>query len=166
MIQWRSEVFLKPALLFVVLFVLQITLLPYLAIEGIVPDLTLLVLVFFTLRIGRIWGLLAASVSGIIIDMVTGDLLGSSMFSLSIAIFAAGKFYSEKRKESFTQSFAYPLIAALSVLVNSLTRSLILNFDATANFFVILLRQGLFPGIYTGIIGLFVILFYPKQRVL
>lgn len=154
---------LKPLIIFIPLLILQLTVIPIISIEGIAPDLSMILLVFYTLKRGRMWGLIAAAIFGFFYDMVSGNALGSTMFSQSIAIFVAGLFFKEQHSERYISNYKFSLILFLCAIINSVVFTFLANYDTGSSILAILLRQGILPAIYTSLIGGIVSVFYPKR---
>ncbi len=76
--------YLIPLLVFFPLLLVQIIIVPLISIEGFVPDLLLILLIFYTLRKGQLYGTVLGFVFGLFIDLITGSLLGSTMFSKTL----------------------------------------------------------------------------------
>lgn len=154
---------LKPYLFYIPLLVLQLTVVPIISIEGIAPDLSILLLVLYTLKRGRMWGLVAAAVFGFFYDMVSGNALGATMFSQAVAVFFTGLFYKEQHSERFISNYKFSLILFLGAVINSVIFTFLANYDTGNSVTAIIFRQGILPALYTSLIGGFVSVFYPKR---
>lgn len=85
--------------LLVVCFILQTTLFPYLQIAHMVPNLILVVTVAAGLLYGRKGGMLAGVASGLLIDLMYGNVVGVSVLIFSVIGYlcgAANKLYFEE----------------------------------------------------------------------
>jgi len=154
---------LIPLLLFIPILLLQVLVVPYLELNGIVPDLVLILLVFYTLKYGQLYGIILGFVLGACIDFSTGSILGSSMFTKTLAAFIAGYFYNENQVGTIIKSPLFLVIIFLAGLVNAVAFSLIANFDISLNLFSLLFEQGILPAIYTTVIASLVMIFSPKR---
>ena len=114
-------------LLFFPLLIIQTTIVPLIAINGVVPDLIIILVVFYTLKMGQMHGTVLGFIYGLLFDLITGGLLGSSMLSKTITGFITGYFYNENKKDIYLKSFIFPLI----VLLASTIDSFILSFFST-----------------------------------
>ncbi|KAA0247102.1 MAG: rod shape-determining protein MreD, partial [Chlorobiota bacterium] len=81
---------LLPVLYLIPLLFIQVIFVPFIAIDTAVPDLILILVVYFSVREGQIPGMLFGFGAGLIFDMVTGNLLGSAALSKTLAGFMAG----------------------------------------------------------------------------
>jgi len=84
-----------PFLIAMGLLVLQIVVLPYIAVKGILPNILLIYILFYSLRYGQVQGMVFAFFVGIIFDYASSELIGSGMFAFTLAAFVAGYFYKE-----------------------------------------------------------------------
>lgn len=85
--------------LLIVCFILQTTLFTYLQIANVVPNLILVVTVAAGLLYGRRGGMLAGVASGLLIDLMYGNVVGVNMLIFSIIGYlcgAASKLYFEE----------------------------------------------------------------------
>ncbi|MEO8399279.1 MAG: rod shape-determining protein MreD [Ignavibacteriaceae bacterium] len=151
-------------IIFFPLLLIQTTVIPLIAINGIVPDLILILLVFYSLRFGQVYGTILGFVFGFLFDLITGSLLGSTMFSKTLAGFIAGYFYNEKNPDIYKKSVFFSLIVLLCAIIDSVVYSFFTNINFNSNFLTLIFDQGMLPGFYTAVFSLIVIIFYPRSR--
>ncbi|MGE5437236.1 MAG: rod shape-determining protein MreD [Syntrophothermus sp.] len=159
----RNSNYIFPFLLFIPLLIIQLTLVPLISIRGFVPDLILILLVFYTLQSGQIYGTVLGFIFGFLYDLVTGSLIGSMMFAKTAAGFTAGYFANENKIETYFKSYSFTLIVLLCAVIDSLLYSIFSSKEFTFNILLLFFEQGLLPGIYTAIISFIVVFFYPKR---
>jgi len=152
-----------PVIYFTPLMLIQVLVVPYFELNGIVPDLILILLVFYTLKSGQLYGIILGFVLGALTDFSTGSILGSSMFTKTLSAFIAGYFYNENIVGTITKSPLFLGIIFLASVVNAIAFSLIANFDISLNVFTLLFDQGIFPALYTTIIASIILIFTPKR---
>ena len=87
----RSD-YIYPILIFIPLAIIQTTVIPLISINGYVPDLILILLVLYTLKEGQMYGMILGFVLGFFFDLATGNVIGSTMLSKTVAGFVAGYF--------------------------------------------------------------------------
>ena len=160
----RSD-YILPILLFFVLLLLQATVINLISINGIVPDLILILLVFYSIKNNQIFGMLLGFIFGLLFDLITGSLLGSSIISKTICGFTAGYFSNENKRELYLNSYAFPLIVLLCGIIDSFVYSFFSSSNINSSFMFLMLQQGIFPGIYTAGISLIVLFFRPKRSI-
>ncbi|NCS89667.1 MAG: rod shape-determining protein MreD [Ignavibacteria bacterium CG2_30_36_16] len=152
-------------ILFFPLLIIQTTIVPLVAIDGAVPDLILIMLVFYTIRNGQVYGTVLGFIYGFIFDLITGSFLGSTMLSKTLAGFLAGYFYNENRLESNFKSLVFSLIVLLCASVDSVIYTFITQIDSSSSLFSLLIEQGMIPGIYTALLSFVVVIFYPQRSI-
>lgn len=158
----RSDYILS-ILLFFPLLIVQTTLVPLIAINGIVPDLILILLVFYSMKRGQLYGTVLGFIYGFLFDIITGNLIGSTMLSKTLAGFIAGYFSNENKRELYFRSYSFALIVLLCSVSDKVINAFFTTVDINASLINILFRQGMLPGIYTAVLSIFVIMFYPKR---
>jgi rod shape-determining protein MreD len=158
----RSE-YIAAILLFFPLLLIQTTIIPLVSIAGVVPDLILILLVYYTIRTGQIQGTVLGFVYGFFFDLITGSLIGSSMLSKTFTGFIAGYFSNENKRELYIKSYIFPLIIFLCSTIDSFILSFFSTIDLSKNLLVIFFEQGMFPGFYTAMLSLIVVVFHPRK---
>lgn len=153
----------KPLIVFLPILVIQLVVIPFIEIGGIVPDLILILLVFYTLQFGQIFGTVFGSAVGLIFDLVSGSILGSMMFSKTLSGFIAGYFYNENKINSTIKSYLFVLIVLLCSTIDSMTMTLISQFELSQNLFSLFIDQALTRGFYTSVVSILIVAFYPKR---
>lgn len=159
----RSE-YIAAIILFFPLLLIQVTVIPLISINGIIPDLILILLVYFSIRTDQISGTVLGFLYGFFFDLITGSLIGSTMLSKTVAGFIAGYFSSETKRENYLTIFTFPLIVFLCSTISSFILSFFSTIDFSKNILIIFFEQGLFPGLYTAVVSVAVIIFQPKSR--
>jgi rod shape-determining protein MreD len=151
-------------ILFFPLLVLQSTIVPLISIVGVIPDLILILLVYFTLRLGQIHGAILGFVYGFLLDMITGNIFGSAMIAKTISGFVAGYFYNENKLDIYFKSVVFSLIVLLSATIDSFIFSFFSSVELEKSILLRFLQQGMFPGIYTAVISLVLVMFHPRRN--
>ena len=151
-------------ILFFPLLLLQSTLVPLISIVGVIPDLILILLVYFTLRMGQIHGTVLGFTYGFLLDMITGNIFGSAMISKTISGFVTGYFYNENKLDIYFKSFVFSLIVLLSATIDSFIFSFFSSVELEKSILLRFFEQGMFPGIYTAIISLVLVMFHPRRN--
>jgi len=160
----RSE-YIWSVILFFPLLIIQTTIVPLIAIRGVTPDLIMILLVFYSMRCGQIYGSVLGFSYGLLFDLITGSLLGSTMLSKTLAGFIAGYFSNENKIENYFKSYIFFLIVFLCSIVDLVIYSFFTSLDLNTSILKLLFEQGILPGIYTSILSIFVVMFYPKRSI-
>jgi rod shape-determining protein MreD len=157
--------YILPIIYFFIVLLLQTTVVNLISINYIVPDLILILLVFYTIKNNQIYGMVLGFIFGFLFDIITGSLLGSSVISKTITGFTAGYFSNENKRELYLKSYAFPLIVLLCGIIDSFVYSFFSSSNLNSNFMLIMLQQGIFPGVYTAALSIIVLFFMPKRSI-
>jgi len=154
---------ITPFITFLIVLLVQLTVIPFIAIAGVIPDLILISLVYYSISRNQFYGTVLGASYGFLIDLITGSLLGSSMLSKTIAGFTAGYFSTETKKDININTYIFSLIVFICALIDSIIFSFFSAFDVQTNIFKLLFEQALLPSLYTAVVsGLFI--FSPYRR--
>ncbi|MCG6912664.1 rod shape-determining protein MreD [bacterium BMS3Abin03] len=155
--------YITPLIVFFLVYLLQITIVPLIRLAGIIPDLILIILVYYSISRGQLYGTILGAVYGLLIDLISGNLLGLSMLSKTIAGFTAGYFTGETKKITNVSTYNFSLIVLLCSIIDTIIFSFFSTFDLQTNIFSILFEQALLPSLYTAVVSI-LFLFYPFRR--
>jgi len=152
-------------LIFIPVLFIQTTIMPLVSIGGVIPDLILIILVYYGITQGQIYGTVLGFIYGFLFDLITGSLLGSSMIAKTLAGFTAGYFSSENKRDQYLISYNFSLIVLLCSLVDSTIYSLFSAVDFNLSIILVFFEHSLLPSIYTAALGLVLMIFYPKRKI-
>jgi len=144
------------------LVLLQTTLVRFLSIESIGPDILLIWIVALGIRDGHITGTTAGFFIGLVLDLLSGSdgMLGLAALSKTLAGFIAGYFYNENKTYQTLGSYQFLLILAAGALVHNLAYFVILLQGSGIRWWNALLMYGVPSMLYTtavGVLPMFVI---------
>ena len=154
---------ITPFITFLIVLLVQLTVIPFIAIAGVIPDLILISLVYYSISRNQFYGTVLGASYGFLIDLITGSLLGSSMLSKTIAGFTAGYFSTETKKDININTYIFSLIVFICALIDSIIFSFFSAFDVQTNIFKLLFEQALLPSLYTAVVSILFI-FSPYRR--
>ena len=154
---------ITPFITFFAVLLVQLTVVPLIAIDGVIPDLVLISLVYYSISRDQFYGTVLGGTYGVFLDLITGSLLGSSMLSKTIAGFTAGYFSTETKKEINITTYIFSLIVFICALIDSIIFSFFSAFDVQTNIFKLLFEQALLPSLYTAMVSVLFI-FSPFRR--
>lgn len=154
---------LKYFLVFSVFISLQTVLVPLISVGSFSPDFLLIFVVYLGVMRGHIWGSTAGFITGLLFDLISGYLLGSSAFSKTLSGFVAGYFYNEIKSVQIIKSVSFVLIVFLCSLINFSAFAVFTGFDSVSSLPVLLFDQALPPAVYTSLITLIYIFIVPKS---
>ena len=155
--------YLFSLIIFIPLIILQLTVIPLISIQGIIPDLIIILLMFYTFKEGQMYGTVMGFVFGVLFDLISGGVLGSAAFSKTLSGFIGGYFYNENTKQTFLTTYRFPLVVLLCSLIDSTLFSFFSGSEFDYSLAVMFLRQGIIPAVYTAVVSSLVLLFVPKK---
>lgn len=153
----------SPFLVFLPVLLLQISVVPLIAVQGIIPDLILIILVYYSITRNQLYGAILGAYCGLLVDLVTGSLLGSSMLSKTIAGFTAGYFSGETKKDINTGTYKFLFIVLLCAVLDDVVFSFFSAFDIQTNLITLIFEQAMIPSLYTAAVSVLFI-FSPFRR--
>jgi len=158
--------FLLSLLFFIPVLIIQTTLVQFITWKAITPNFILILLVFYTIMNGQLYGTILGFIYGLLFDLITGGLLGSAMLSNTLAGFIAGYFSNENKRYNYVKPFNFGLIVLLCSITASIIFSIFSTFDFRTNIITSLFEDGLLPGFYTSIVAIILMFFYPRRKLI
>lgn len=155
--------YITPLFVLIPVVIIQLTLVPFISITGIVPSLILIAVVYFSVANGQIFGTVTGSAFGLTYDLISGNLIGSNMLSMTVAGFIAGYFSGETKRDKYLYTYAFTVVVFLSAIVNSVIFSFFSVIDFNTNFLLALFNHSLMPSIYTAVVSILVVI-VPYRR--
>ena len=150
------------ALISLAVLLLQTTLIPFVAVGTIVPDLILIWVVVLGIARGQITAATVGFVLGLGLDLLAGDdgMLGLSSLTKTVAGFMAGYTFNENKTMQNLSSAQFPLTVAVVSLVHNLLYFVILLQGSGIRWWNAALFYGIPGMLYTtavGVLPMFVI---------
>ncbi len=155
--------YIVPLFVFIPVALIQLTVIPFIAIQEVVPNLILIAVVYFSISNGQIFGTITGASYGLLFDLISGNLVGSHMLSKTVAGFVAGYFSGETRREKYLYTYSFTLVVLLSALADAMIFSFFSVIDFNTNFILALFNHALLPSIYTSIVSILVVVI-PYKR--
>ena len=131
------------------LLVLQTTIIPFVSIANIVPDILIVWIVYVAIKLGQIPATVAGFMIGIAVDLVGGHFIGLSALSKTIAGFFAGYFYNENKIDYTLGNYQFLIIVGFSSLFHNIIYFVIFVQGSEIGLWTAVFRFGLFSTIYT-----------------
>jgi rod shape-determining protein MreD len=156
---------LKPILFFVPLAVIQLVIIPLISISNTAPNLVFVLITYYTLRHGQVYGTILGFILGFLLDIFSGGLIGAFMFSFTLSAFVAGYFYGENKMDINISSYFFLFILFICGSINSFLYAAVSNTNSGVSLFFMLLEEGILPGLYTALFGLPIVIFHPKEGI-
>ena len=101
------------------LIILQTSIMRLISIEGIVPDVLAVWIVYIALKRGQVSATLWGFFIGLVLDFATGNFIGLSALSKTLCGFTAGYFFSENKTQLTLSSYRFLVVVLVSSLVQN-----------------------------------------------
>lgn len=147
----------------ILLVVVQTTVTRYLSLEGIIPDLLLIMIVYISITEGQISGTLYGFGIGLLFDIITGGVIGISSLSKSIAGFISGYFFSENKIELTLGSYRFLLILLFVSSIHNLIYFLIFVQGSEISTLYAISNVGLTSALYTTTVSILMVLVFARK---
>ncbi len=148
-------------LLFIILAALQLTLINFITIENIGPQLLVIFVLYYSLKLKNSHSLLFGFFTGLLFDLITGGITGVNAFAFTFVSFIANKSKHKFEGNIFPTNYFVWL-----VFVSSSVASFFINFfyGNSNNLLEAVLLYGIISGIYTTLFALPLILFLKGRN--
>jgi rod shape-determining protein MreD len=155
--------YLKPLFYFIPLLILQLTVIQLISVFGIVPNLILILIVYYTLLGGQIYGTVLGFFLGFLFDIFSGSIIGSTMLSFTVAAFITGFFFNENKVDTNTASYFFLFIIFIASFIQSFIYSIVGNFNPDIGITVFLFEGGILPAVYTTLFGILLLVYNARK---
>jgi len=155
--------YIIPLFIFIPVALIQLTVIPFVSIQEIVPDLLTIAVVYFSIGFGQIFGTVTGTSYGLVYDLISGSLIGSNMLSKTVAGFVAGYFAGETRRDKYLYTYSFTIVVFVSALIDTMIFSFFSVIDFNTNFMMTLFNHALLPSIYTSLVSILVVI-VPYKR--
>jgi rod shape-determining protein MreD len=155
--------YFKPLLIFFPVVLIQLTVIPLLSIQEVVPDLLLIAVVYLSISYGQVFGTVTGASYGLLLDLISGNLIGSNMLSKTVAGFIAGYFSSETRRDKYLYTYFFSIVVLLTGLVDAIIFSFFSVIEFNTNILLVLFNHALLPSIYSSLVSILVVI-VPFKR--
>lgn len=137
-------------ILFTLLFVaLQTTIISFTSISNIVPDVLLIWIVYIAVTQGQIPATAYGFGIGLLLDLLSGQFLGLSALSKTIAGFLAGYFYHENKIDINLGNYQFLIFVGIASLAHNIIYFIIFTQGSDVGLLTAIFRFGVFSSIYT-----------------
>jgi rod shape-determining protein MreD len=144
-------------MVFLFSLLLQTTVIPFLKIGGVMPDLVLIFLIFLALFCGSLSGGIAGFVVGFLEDFLVGRCIGSRALSGFLTGYVTGLFEGKVYKENPLVPFSFAFLGSVFYQLVFFVVQAIAGVSLLS--FWTFVSRAFLQGIFNGLIGVF--LFYP-----
>ncbi len=158
--------YLVYGLLAIVLSLVQFSLLNFVEVQGITPDLLLILCVWISVREGRFAGTVAGFLIGLTLDIVSFDLVGINAFTKTIAGFVAGSFHKEGKEMMILHGLKFLLIVFISSFIHNLIYFFFYIKLSNLTFLSFFMKYGVAFSFYTTVFAVIPMLVKRKERII
>jgi rod shape-determining protein MreD len=152
-------------LLSVIVLILQTTIVRFLAIQDIVPDIVLLWVITIAIRRGQIPATIAGFLLGLVLDLISGPggVLGLTALTKTVGGFLAGYFYNENKILQTMGGYQILLITALIGLIHNILYFLVFLQGSGLGWLSMLGSYGIPTTAYTTAIAILPMFAYARK---
>lgn len=115
-----TTLYLRSAAVVLALLIVQTVFLSFVAIEGIVPDLLLIWIVYVAIARGQLHATVAGFVVGLVQDVVTTQFFGLAALAKTVGGFVGGYFFNENKTDLTLGTYRFVAVVAICSLVHNL----------------------------------------------
>jgi rod shape-determining protein MreD len=137
-----------------VLVVIQTQVMRLLSLSGITPDILTIWIVYIALKEGQITATVWGFAVGLLFDLSTGNFVGLSAFTKTIAGFIAGYFFDENKAPLTLGSYRFVLIVLVVSLFHNSFYFIAYTQGSEISFLRSIFQVGLATTFYTAAVTL------------
>ena len=149
------EHYVRSAFALLVLLLLQTTFVPFLSINGFLPDVLLIWVVYIAVTRGQMEATIAGFAVGLLQDAVAIQFFGLSALTKTLAGFVAGYFFNENLTQQTLGSYRFLLIILLSSFVHNVVYFGIFLQGIQDALFTTMIEFSVAASLYTALMGVF-----------
>jgi len=147
----------------IVLSLVQLILVPLIDVNGISPDLLILLVVIIVLNEGKFWGLFAGFAVGLLFDVISLDVIGTNALAKTVVAFITGWFYSEGKSDIIIGNIKFIFIVLMVAFVNNVIYNFLYVSATDLSFINFFLKYGIASAFYSTVFAVFPMLFKIKR---
>jgi len=149
-----------------VLSLVQFSLLNFVEVQGITPDLLLILCAWISIREDRFVGTVAGFLIGLTLDIVSFDLVGINAFTKTIVGFVAGSFHKEGKEMLILHGLKFLLIVFISSFIHNLIYFFFYIKLSNLTFLSFFMKYGVAFSFYTTVFAVIPMLIKRKERII
>lgn len=144
--------------------IIHVVLLDLISINGLMPNLLLILCVWISISEGQLIGIIAGFAIGLFFDYVSGDLIGTNALTKMIAAFIAGYFYREGKVRQTMASYRFLLAVFLASIGHNLIYYFLYIKSTEIDYISFFIKYGLAESVYTTVVSLIGMLINMPRR--
>jgi len=147
---------LPTILLSLLMLLIHSTLVPFLAIRDVIPDILLIWIVILAVREGQITATIAGFALGLAQDLVGAGagMIGLAALSKTVAGFVAGYFYNENKIQQTLGGYTFIVAVGIAALLQNVIYFIVYLQGSSLGLGSIMLEYGIPATLYTAAVGL------------
>jgi rod shape-determining protein MreD len=146
------------------LLLIQLTVLDFISIASITPDLLIVLCVWISLKEGQFRALFAGFLIGLFLDIFSMDVIGTNALTKTFVAFFAGFFFVENEDYKIIGSYKFLIIVLIAAVLHNIIYLFFYLKLSEASYLVFFLKYGLASALYTTILALFPMLFRIRRK--
>jgi len=147
------------------LIMIQTKIVNIISLEGITPDLLIIWLVYVAIINGQMTATIWGFTTGIMFDLVTGNFIGLSALSKTVAGFTAGYFYGENKATMTLGSYRYVIIVLLISMVHNSIYFAVFTRGSEIGIWRAIFQYGLASTFYTAAVTLLPMFIFARKYI-
>jgi rod shape-determining protein MreD len=158
------EHYVRSVFAILVLLLLQTTFVPFLSINGFLPDVLLIWVVYIAVTRGQLEATVTGFAVGLLQDAVAIQFFGLSALTKTLAGFIAGYFFNENITEQTLGSYRFLLIVSLSSFVHNILYYGIFLQGIQDALFTTMIEFSVAASLYTALMGVFPMFTFVRKH--
>jgi rod shape-determining protein MreD len=158
------ENYLRSGAIALVLLLLQMILVPFISIEGMIPDLLLIYVVFVAIKRGQIEATLTGFCVGFAQDLTALHFLGLAALAKTIAGFTTGYFFNENKTDLTMGTYRFIGVVLLGAMVHNIIYTIIFFQGRVMSPLVSIIQYSIGTSVYTGLLSA-LLMFYMAHQI-
>jgi len=158
--------YVKYSIISVLFIILQTTLVHLMNLEGIIPDILAVWVIYIAVANGQMEGMLWGFGIGLLLDLTSHDFIGLSALSKTICGFLGGYFFNENKTRLVLGSYRFILIVFFVTLIQNIVYFILFTRGSEINLLRAILQFGVTTTLYTSIVTLFPVFIFSRRPTL
>ena len=143
------------AIVLLLLSVIHLTMMDFISVAGITPDLIIILIVWIALKEGHFPAIIAGFVCGLFLDIISLDVIGTNALSKLLVGFIAGFFYRMGAADSIIGSYRFIIIVLSCAVAHNLVYFFFYLKPSEVTFFTFFIKYGVAQSLYTTVFAIF-----------
>lgn len=151
-------------ILMILLSYINATILDFIQVGDVIPDIVLILVIFIVIREGQFIGLFAGFTAGLLMDIISLDVIGTNSLAKVTAAYIAGFFYKESKHKQILSGITFLLVVLLSAFIHNLLYFFFYVKVSNLNLMNFFLKYGIASTLYTTVIAILPVLLNFRRR--